>query len=171
MCVRCHFCPVSAYLLFLDFVEPLILSGTPQRGFCIHLEYVGKFFFNYAFKIFSFSLELPFYDDKKRWSELVGSLLGHWVTTAKGKENGCKTLLNYLYSTTVLLIRTTSFNTTTVQTQYNGKNISSHLRVISLHDHAKREEEKVLKTFTWCFRWGDGGGGRKKICICPSAAL
>lgn len=36
MCARCHFCPVSAYLLFRD-LEAL-LSETPQRGFCIQLR-------------------------------------------------------------------------------------------------------------------------------------
>ncbi len=38
MCVRCHLCPVSAYLRFRDLDVLLNLSGTPQRGFCIQLR-------------------------------------------------------------------------------------------------------------------------------------
>lgn len=124
MCVRCHFCPVRAYLRLRDLDVLLNLSGTPQRGFCIQLKK---------------------WEEKRREGDLSLLTKKLWISVLRHKTTGiievnsavlfltgaresqnqnkeCRTALNYSKLQPFMFLIHTHV-TTTKQTQYIGKTL------------------------------------------------
>lgn len=160
MWVRCHFCPVSAYRRVRDLEVLLILSGTPQRGFCIQLREGEDKTPEGWFKFADRTLGLK-HSHVTTPSAEANSAVRFLTSARKSRRQNKKVLWKQYHGTTSnynhLLLsparteRKSSVSFIIHQSITGAKHktyrqrSNSHLSVISLHHHAKREEGKVLK--------------------------